>query len=297
MTLGNDDCNNGPARPAATSPTMLDTSPTPTSIPLTLQLSKAQRLSIPGTPERKYNTENLPWRIASDLTAATCAALLVAPLITIIDKGIIENASGRRSLRASLLSSAQQLLTRPHIFLTALPFRLITALYLGTYTTANTIDTISATLKPAGTSVSGTTSGPAKFLATTSVNMSLCLYKDSKFARLFGPPGSVPGSGVVPKASYALFALRDSLTIFASFNLPPLLAPVIPLGKELEKSISRVSVAQFLAPAGIQLLSTPLHLGDGGVGGSDEEGEEGLVGEQFCEDGQDCAGLWGGGGG
>ena len=90
--------------------------------------------------------------------------------------------------------------------------------------------------------------------------MSLCLYKDSKFARLFGPPGSVPGSGVVPKASYALFALRDSLTIFASFNLPPLLAPVIPLGKELEKSISRVSVAQFLAPAGIQLLSTPLHL-------------------------------------
>ena len=61
-------------------------------------------------------------------------------------------------------------------------------------------------------------------------------------------------------ASYALFALRDSLTIFASFNLPPLVAPLLPLSKEFEKQVSRASMAQFLAPAGIQLLSTPLHL-------------------------------------
>ena len=64
----------------------------------------------------------------------------------------------------------------------------------------------------------------------------------------------------IPKASYALFCIRDSLTIFASFNLPPLIAPLLPLSSEIEKSVSRVSVAQFLAPAGIQLFSTPLHL-------------------------------------
>lgn len=64
----------------------------------------------------------------------------------------------------------------------------------------------------------------------------------------------------MPKASYALFALRDSMTIFASFNLPPLIAPLLPLSTEAEKNISRASAAQFLAPAGIQIFSTPLHL-------------------------------------
>jgi len=87
--------------------------------------------------------------------------------------------------------------------------------------------------------------------------MSLCLYKDSQFARMFGPRIS---SRVVPRPSYALFALRDSMTIFASFNLPPLIAPLLPLSHSLETQISRASAAQFLAPAGIQLLSTPLHL-------------------------------------
>ena len=88
--------------------------------------------------------------------------------------------------------------------------------------------------------------------------MSLCLYKDSQFARQFGPAGAA--TRTVPKASYALFAMRDSLTIFASFNLPPLLAPWLPMSEEVERSVRRVSVAQFVAPAAMQLLSTPLHL-------------------------------------
>ena len=57
-------------------------------------------------------------------------------------------------------------------------------------------------------------------------------------------------SRAIPKSSFALFALRDSLTVFTSFNIPPLLGPMI--GSQ--------NVAQFVAPAGVQLLSTPLHL-------------------------------------
>ncbi|CAF9931863.1 hypothetical protein IMSHALPRED_008733 [Imshaugia aleurites] len=203
-----------------------------------------------------WNTKNLPWRVVSDLTAAACASGLVSPLITIIDRAIIENASNRCTLRASILTSLTSLLTRPHHFLTSKPTLLISTLYFGTYATANTIDTISSTVSH--TPATTTTSGPAKFLATTSVNMSLCLWKDSHFARMFGIAGAVSRS--VPTASYALFATRDSLTIFASFNLPPLIAPWLPLSAELEKSLGRAGVAQFLAPAGIQLLSTPLHL-------------------------------------
>ena len=173
---------------------------------------------------------------------------------------IIENASNRSTLRRSFLSSTKALLTRPHVFLTSKPALLISALYFGTYATANAVDTFSNTIsnKPPET----VNAGPTKFLATTSVNMSLCLYKDSQFAKMFGPPSSLAGTVTrsVPTISYALFAFRDSLTIFASFNLPPLVAPILPISNEVEKQVSRVSIAQFLAPAGIQLLSTPLHL-------------------------------------
>lgn len=62
----------------------------------------------------------------------------------------------------------------------------------------------------------------------------------------------------IPPASYLLFAARDSLTIFASFNLPPILAPNLP--EATEKLFTRASAAQFIAPAAIQLVSTPLHL-------------------------------------
>lgn len=86
---------------------------------------------------------------------------------------------------------------------------------------------------------------------------------------MFGPlppPGSAsPAAAIVqriiPLASYALFAMRDSLTVFASFNVPSRLAPLIPLSAEVEKKIcSRATVAQLLAPAAAQIFSTPLHL-------------------------------------
>ena len=159
-----------------------------------------------------------------------------------------------------MLSSFGTLLTRPHHFLSSRPFLLIYALYFGTYATANTIDTLSSTFQ--GQPPDKTTAGPAKFLATSGANMSLCLYKDSQYAKMFGAKSSslVLPTRPVPRASFALFALRDSMTIFASFNLPPLIAPLLPLSQAMEQQMSRASAAQFLAPASIQLLSTPLHL-------------------------------------
>lgn len=153
----------------------------------------------------------------------------------------------------SVFTSLRTLLTRPHVFLVSRPFRLISSVYFSTYLTANSIDTISSTLTSSSPAL--TTSGVPKFVATSSVNMSLGIYKDSQFAQMFGTAG-VKRS--IPKASYALFALRDSLTIFASFNLPPLLAPV--LSEEVEKTVGRASLAQILAPAAVQVVSTPLHL-------------------------------------
>jgi hypothetical protein len=130
-------------------------------------------------------------------------------------------------------------------------------LYGGTYFTANTVDTLTSIVqnKPA----THITSGTAKFAASSTANVGLCLIKDQAFAKLFGSGGP---PRPVPLPSYFLFAARDCLTIFASFNVPPLLGPVISrnMSKELEKSLSGQTIAQFLAPASVQILSTPMHL-------------------------------------
>ena len=55
--------------------------------------------------------------------------------------GIMENASGRRSLLASLRSSAVQLVTAPRAFFTKPAFLLLWGVYGGTYTAANWINT------------------------------------------------------------------------------------------------------------------------------------------------------------
>ena len=202
----------------------------------------------------RWNTTKLGPRLGVDLMCAATAGGLVAPLITIIDKSIIENASGKRPMMASIRASLSTLLLRPHHFLVSRPFRLIFMLYAGTYLTANTLDTAKSTIdnKPA----SATTSGMAKFTATSTANLSLCLYKDSQFTKMFGTVSPRP----IPPVSYALFAARDCLTIFASFNLPALIAPSLPMSEAAERYMSRANVAQFLTPAGIQLISTPLHL-------------------------------------
>ena len=216
----------------------------PASPPLLDPSSRTSRKKMPGTPP--WNTTHLAPRLAVDATCAAAAATLVAPLITMVDQCVMENASGKRRMAASLRASLHGLLRRPRRFLAARPFRLIALLYAGTYLSANAIDSAHATLRRAP--AAATTAGPAKFLATTAANLSLCLYKDAQFTRMFatGPPRPLP------PATYALFALRDALTIFASFNLPPLLAPLLPTASP--------TAAQFLAPAAIQLLSTPLHL-------------------------------------
>jgi hypothetical protein len=100
--------------------------------------------------------------------------------------------------------------------------------------------------------------------------MSLCVYKDSYFAKAFNGAASGPSpTAKIPKLSYALFAARDSLTIFASFNLPPLIAPQLAqlppsvqkqFGRILSTEVGRNNTAQFLAPAAMQLFSTPVHL-------------------------------------
>lgn len=227
-------------------------------------------------PKKTWNTDRLGLRVASDFLSAGCAGALVAPLISIIDRyadfpnllpqfranccnrSIMENASGAATLCESLKRSFKTLALRPHHILFSKPTALILMLYGGTYLTANTLDTAFSTVQ--NRKPSHVTAGTPKFAASSAANVGLCIYKDQVFVKLFGPPGATPRP--VPPASYALFTIRDCLTIFASFNVPPLLAPKIDanLRDGWRKHVSGATAAQFAAPAFVQLFSTPLHL-------------------------------------
>ncbi|KAF2659668.1 hypothetical protein K491DRAFT_590647 [Lophiostoma macrostomum CBS 122681] len=144
------------------------------------------------------------------------------------------------------------------------PFFFLFSVYFGTYTTANCIDTLHAAKHDLPTStVSSTTT---KFIGTTIVSTSLCVYKDGIFARAYG--SSLPRTPV-PMISYALFTFRDAITVFASFNLPSLLAPRLthlsmssfPVLEHFLGSETRsLKMAQMLCPALCQFVTTPIHL-------------------------------------
>ncbi|CUS09138.1 unnamed protein product [Tuber aestivum] len=199
-------------------------------------------------------------RILSDILAAGTATMLVSPgmhaLPLIFPRSIIENASGRSpSVLSSAAASLKTLLKTPHRFFFSKPFALIYAYggqmtYFGTYFTANSIDTASSLRN--GTDLKTVTAGTEKFVATSCMNMGLGLVKDRNFARIFGTGSPRP----VPLPTFILFSTRDAMTIFASFNVPPLLAPYMPQSMGVRPE----SIAQFLAPAACQMLSTPLHL-------------------------------------
>jgi hypothetical protein len=166
----------------------------------------------------------------------------------------MENASGKRPLMTSIKSSLLHLLVRPHQYITSKPFALILMVYGGTYLSANVLDSMQSTTRAAPAST--TTAGPAKFATTSAANITLTMIKDSQFTKMYG----TGAAKALPPATFALYALRDSMTVFASFNLPPLIAPRLPWSEAADVYVSRSSAAQFLAPAAVQLFSTPLHL-------------------------------------
>lgn len=189
----------------------------------------------------------------------------------------MEKASKGFPIAQNVTNCLKSMVTRPGAFFLGTPFLLIYTLYTSTYLTANAIDTASSTLR--NSPFSTVTAGPAKFISTTAINMAICVYKDARFAKIFGanPPPTNPPSGSqrafpksslrapatpapqIPKVSYSLFCLRDSVTIFASFNVPALIAPSIP--DFLAGSAgNKAAIAQFACPALMQFVSTPMHL-------------------------------------
>jgi hypothetical protein len=196
--------------------------------------------------------EALPWFAAlpADIAAAASASFVVAPFIAMVDQAIIQNASGTMSLVESLAGSLRLLATAPHRFVSRPAFLMLWGVYGGTYITANTITSYSDRAE-----ATNRQRNAAKFVGVTATNLTLNVGKDMMFARMFGSGPPRP----VPWGSLGLFGGRDSISVFASFNLAPLAASTL-TQHEICSSEVATAVCQIGCPIAVQWLSAPLHL-------------------------------------
>ncbi|EAW10407.1 uncharacterized protein ACLA_048790 [Aspergillus clavatus NRRL 1] len=230
------------------------------------------RHSLPFGGQRNKLAEFL----TADLLVAAGSATLVTPAVMILDRLVVEKSSYNQPLLPAFRRHLWLSITQPANFLTSRPALLVWSLYTATFATANATETILSKVYPA---VDHAIAGTTTFLSTFVVNSSVGIWKDVKFAQLFGhqapvakapTPTPAPSAAATPPkirtvtrsfplATYSAFLVRDALTIFGSFNLPPLVSASIP-DSIASSEYLKILIAQLAVPASIQLISTPIHL-------------------------------------
>eukprot|EP01038_Epipyxis_sp_PR26KG_P005101 gene5101-7110_t len=180
-------------------------------------------------------------------TVGIVSALSVSPIITIVDRAITSNASGLEPLLPSLMNGFKQLLFKPATFFKQPSFLLIWGVFSGTYVAGNSIEALCER--------NGREAFTPKFAGVSIVNVTLSVLKDKAFATMFsaGPPK------LMALPSYFLFGTRGSMTMLATFSLPPVISSKLQKDFDMNQ-VKADTTAQLLSPISMQILSTPLHL-------------------------------------
>lgn len=179
-----------------------------------------------------------------------------------ISRALVEKSSLNQSILRGLRNHTLAAVKNPARFVFQVPFGIIWALYAATYTVANGADTI-------GNELEAPAIGMITFMSTTLVNVPLGVWKDVRFAQIFGTSRTsdnvqaartslVSNRGFV-RAATAIFLLRDSITIFGSFTLAPRLSAVIP-DELIAHPHAKPVISQLTVPVLTQLIATPVHL-------------------------------------
>ncbi|KAJ5791481.1 uncharacterized protein N7518_008492 [Penicillium psychrosexuale] len=247
-----------------------------------------QQIQEQAMPFRIQHTRSrMAELLAADVLVAAGSATLITPAVMIFDRLVVEKSFYNQPLFPAFRRHLWFSLTQPATFLTSRPSLLVWSLYTATFATANTSETILSKWYP---QIDHAISGMTTFAATFIVNSSVGIWKDVKFAQLFGhsntsipvtnnttPPRTTPittptsntsstpktarsiGRTRIPVATYSAFLVRDALTIFGSFSLPAMVSASIPDSIASQEYL-KILIAQLAIPASIQLISTPIHL-------------------------------------
>lgn len=178
-------------------------------------------------------------KVAVDVGTAGAAATVLAPIITVIDRAVVEATAGGGGMLACVKRGMAAAARTPHKFLMRREVRLVWGVYAATYATANLAESVSA----------------PKLLTVTPVNMGMSIMKDRAFALMFGSKGPT----TMALSSYALFAARDTLTIGASYSAPNAVAGFLKEKAGLS-DFTAGALARMSLPAAAQAFCTPFHL-------------------------------------
>ena len=182
-----------------------------------------------------------------EVIAGIVSGATVAPIVSVVDKAIFSNASGKATFTESFKESAMLVVKKPVQFFRGPSFLWIWAVYGATYIASNCSDRYARQKKV----------DPAMpvLVATSVTNIGMSVIKDRAFSRMYGTTAPRP----LPITSLGCYALRDFITVSASFTL------VSPVAKSIEQSTGWSSstsllLSQLFCPLFAQLVNTPIFL-------------------------------------
>lgn len=180
-----------------------------------------------------------------EVAAAFLSSAAIAPVMTIIDTAIIKSQFEKISLSKAISETIKDF--GNNLAKTRVPLQIMTGVYFSTYATANLTELTCRSMDidykiPTVT-------------LTSIVNVAAIAYKDREYAKLFER-----SSVTFPFRSYALFALRDALTITSSFVIKKDVIQYLDRQFPAIPHNTNDLIASFLIPAAFQLLSTPIHI-------------------------------------
>ena len=191
-------------------------------------------------------------RVPKELGCAFAASLLVSPLVSIIDKAIVQEIAGVSHLMRTMGNASKEMVLQPRTFFNGLSFRLTFVVYFGTYAVANLSEAALDYYKIQDENIRKTW----KVSMASTANVGLLAWRDSVFARAFAG-GKPPAT--TPLLTVGLFALRDTATMTATFYVAPKAAQYLVMEHDVNKELAEISTSLSI-PVFSQFLTAPIHI-------------------------------------
>lgn len=196
--------------------------------------------------------EHALFRAPKEIGCAAAASLMVSPIVSIIDKCIVEDISGTKQFMKAIYTASKEMVFTPRQFFTGLSFQLTVAVYFGTYAVAN-LSELALDIKQIRDNEQRK---QLKVGASSVANIGLLAWRDSVFAREFCT--ETPKHGT-PMRTLGLFAARDAATMYATFYVAPLAAEYLQDEHDVGRTTAELGCALGI-PAVAQFLTAPFHI-------------------------------------
>lgn len=189
-------------------------------------------------------------RVVKEVACATTASFLVSPMVSLIDKSIVQASS--QGLMNALGTATKEMFVNPRGFLGGLAFRLTFVVYAGTYAVAN-LSEMALDMKRIE---DDNQRKNMKVAASAVANIGLLAWRDSVFAREFS--ANTP-KHKTPMRTIGLFAARDASTMYATFYAAPKAAVYLQEHYGVAQYPAEFSMALAI-PVATQIVTAPLHI-------------------------------------